>query len=142
MLGALLSRIWNRRKDHRRVAVCMVVRTVDAEGRPYELHSQDISESGIRLRFQKTGLAHFMGRREEVPLEIVLGEGVPPVEVLAQLIWAYDASNGSTVCGWRFCQFERRSRRRLLDFLDHAEAQASESGAGARSRGRDAEATV
>ncbi len=118
MVWNLLGRFWNRRKNRKRIAINVAVRTADAEGRPCEVTSEDISISGIRLRFNEQSLAAFVGHREEVPLEISLEGEALSIQAQARLVWAYNTSGGGTVSGWHFGHFEGNAGRRLQHFLN------------------------
>ena len=118
MVWNLLGRFWNRRKNSERIAVNLVVRTVDSAGKPCEVTSDDVSISGIRLRFGDRGLAEFVGHREHVPMEIHLETEALSVQVQARLVWAYNTADGDTVSGWHFGHFEGSAARRLRSFLD------------------------
>ena len=123
MLGKLLEKFWNRRKDRRRISLRLEVRTTDPEGEPYDVMSEDVSDRGVRLRFEETGLSRVVGHRDEVPLEICLQDKMPPVKAQAQLVWAYNTTSGGSVSGWRFVHFKGNARRRLRNYLDQFEAQ-------------------
>ena len=77
---------------------------------------------GIRLVFNESGLAQFAGHREEVPLEICLSNGSPPVNANARLKWAYTTSEGNTVSGWQFVHVPGDAHRRLEAFLSQHES--------------------
>ena len=124
MFGGLLRRLWNRRKDTRRLVTKLVVRGVDSEGEPFECVSEDVSDSGIRLRFDTQSPSQLLGHQEGVPLEIDIREELPPVKVQAQLVWAYDASDGGAMSGWRFVRFKGSARRRLRHYLDRSISEA------------------
>lgn len=117
MLGKIFRKLWNRRSDNQRISLEVVVNTTDPDGHEHQLISEDVSGSGVRLHFEKVGLAHILGHREEIPLEILL-TGQDSIVTQAQLVWAYNTAQGGSVSGWRFVEFSRNSRRRLLDFLD------------------------
>ena len=119
MLEKFLRRIWNRRQDNQRLTLHVPVRTVDPDGNTHEVISEDVSFSGVRLRFEKIGLAMVLGHREEVPLEICLDHDGDAVLAQAQLVWAYNTAQGGSVSGWRFVRFEGNSRARLQHFLEH-----------------------
>ena len=120
MFGGLLRRLWNRRKDRRRLVTKLVVRGVDSEGEPFECVSEDVSDNRIRLRFDTQSPSQLLGHQEGVPLEIDIKEELPPVKVQAQLVWAYAASDGGTMSGWRFVRFKGSARRRLRHYLDRS----------------------
>lgn len=105
------------RKDSKRIPVELVVRTVDTQGQTREGKSKDLSQKGIRLVLNGSGMAQFMGHREEVPLEICLSNGSPPVNANARLKWVYTSFEGDTVSGWQFVHVPVDGRRRLEDFL-------------------------
>ena len=116
----LLRRIWNRRRSRGRVQASLSVRTMDAEGAPIELESEDIGDTGIRLRVFETGLAALMGHREEMPLEIELRDATPAARVDARLVWAYKSAAGATVSGWHFTEFHGDARKAIGEFLKNA----------------------
>ena len=127
MLKSLLWRFLNRRRDSRRVVLHLAVRTTDPEGQPCEVVTEDVSDRGVRLRFDERDLATFVGHRQNVPFELCLEEGLPPVRAEAQLVWTYTAANGGTVCGWQFVHFKGNARRRLRHYLDqHSECDGAE----------------
>lgn len=123
MFWRLLRRFWNRRKEPKRIAIKLLVRAEDANGKRRELWSENVSDSGIRLRLNGSTLAQFVGHREAVPLEVCLEEDADPVRVHARLVWAYNTSDGGTVSGWQFGHFEGDARRRLDRHLDRAAAR-------------------
>ncbi len=118
MLRNLLRKIKNRRKEHTRVDLKLPVKTADLDGRAFELESENISDSGIRVRSAVPNLAEFVGHREQVPLDIHLGETGEVARIQARLVWAYHTSEGGTVSGWQFGQFEGDAERMLLDCLN------------------------
>lgn len=117
MLEKLFRKIWNRRGAATRVQLHITVKTEDPEGQLHEVVSEDISDSGVRLRFEKVGLAKVLGHREEVPLQLFIGDDESPIEALAQLVWAYNTVQGGSISGWRFVNFSGGSARRLQSFL-------------------------
>ncbi|MDP6039292.1 MAG: PilZ domain-containing protein [Candidatus Latescibacteria bacterium] len=120
MVGRVLRKLWNRRKDNQRVSLEVVVNTTDPDGHEHQLMSEDMSASGVRLRFEKVGLARILGHREEIPLEISLANE-DTIVTQAQLVWAYNTAQGGSVSGWRFVDLAGSARRRLLDFFDAQE---------------------
>jgi c-di-GMP-binding flagellar brake protein YcgR len=122
MFEKFLRKVWNRRNTATRVSLHITVKTQDPDGNLHEMISEDISDSGVRLRFEKVGLATVLGHREEVPLQLCLENEEIPIEALAQLVWAYNTSQGGSISGWRFVNFNSGAERRLHSFLD---AQAS-----------------
>lgn len=118
MLQRWLRKVWNRRQDTCRVSVHVPVFVADPEGNRHEGISEDVSDSGVRLRFDKVALARVLGHREDVPLDIRLSQDIDPVQAQAQLIWAYNTVQGGSVSGWRFVQFRGNSQAQLCAFLD------------------------
>ena len=118
MLRHIFGKLWNRRKKQDRITLELAVKSVDSEGNQHELRSEDVSESGVRLRFKQANLGSFIGHREEVPLEILIEQDGDSVHVRAQLIWAYDTSNGGTLSGWQFRHFEDDGLNKLRNLLD------------------------
>ncbi len=121
MLSKLMKKIWNRRKDKRRMILSLPVRAIDAEGNSHEVISDDLSDRGVRIRVNEDHLKSIVGHREEIPLEIVLKEDVPPLKAQAELMWAYNTPQGGSVSGWRFVHFKGNARRRLRSYLDEFE---------------------
>ena len=117
MFEKLIRKIWNRRATSNRVTLQITVKTQDPEGTFHEVMSEDISESGVRLRFEKVGLTKVLGHREEVPLQLFLEDEADPIDALAQLVWAYNTAQGGSISGWRFVTFEGGAERRLQSFL-------------------------
>lgn len=117
MFEKLFRKVMNRRKTSDRVKLVVTVKTQDPEGNLHEVVSEDISDSGVRLRFEKVGLATILGHREEVPLQLFLNAEDQPVQANAQLVWAYNTVQGGSISGWRFVNFEGGSLRRLQDFI-------------------------
>lgn len=117
MFEKLLRKVWNRRSPSVRVPLRITVKTQDPVGNFHEVVSEDISDSGVRLRFEKVGLAMVLGHREEVPLELCLENEATPIHALAQLVWAYNTAQGGSISGWRFVNLEGGAERRLQSFL-------------------------
>ena len=117
MFEKFLRKIWNRRSPSVRVPLRISVKTQDPDGNFHEVVSEDISDSGVRLRFEKVGLAMVLGHREEVPLELCLEDDDTPIHALAQLVWAYNTAQGGSISGWRFVNLEGGSERRLQNYL-------------------------
>lgn len=117
MLARWLGKVWNRRQDNRRVSLHIPVVASDPKGNRHEGLSEDVSASGVRLRFEKVGLAQVMGHREDVPMEIRISQDADPIQAQAQLIWAYNTAKGGSVSGWRFVQFQGNCQTRLRAFL-------------------------
>lgn len=122
MFGNLLGKLWNRRNDRRRLALSLTIRATGAAGRLFEGVSEDISDSGVRLRSAEQSPAQLLGHQDLVEMEIDPQEGALPVKVKAELIWAYPASQGGTMSGWHFAHFRGNARRRLRAYLDACEA--------------------
>lgn len=118
MFEKLLRKIWNRRATSNRVSLQITVKTQDPDGKFHEVTSEDISESGVRLRFEKVGLTTVLGHREEVPLQLLLEEDDDPIDTSAQLVWAYNTAQGGSISGWRFVNFDGGAERRLQSFLN------------------------
>lgn len=116
MVGKVLSKLWNRRKSSDRVTCEVVVWATDPDGVGHEVVSEDISSTGVRLKFEKVGLARVLGHREEVPLEINLPDD-GSFSTQGQLVWAYNTSQGGSISGWRFVDMGGNSRKRLSEFL-------------------------
>ncbi|MDA0709074.1 MAG: PilZ domain-containing protein [bacterium] len=121
MFEKLIRKVWNRRSPSLRLPLNVSVKTQDPEGNMHEVVSEDISDSGVRLRFEKVGLTKVMGHREEVPLQLCLEEDEKPIETLGQLVWAYNTAHGGSISGWRFVNFDSSSARRLQKFLNAQE---------------------
>ena len=117
MLGKLIRRWWNRRKINDRIPFQVVVKATDPEGVGHEVVSEDISSTGVRLRFEKVGLARILGHREEIPLEICLSD-THTFSTQGQLVWSYNASQGGSISGWRFVDLGGTSRRLLAEFIE------------------------
>lgn len=126
MFGNLLRKLWNRRKDRRRLALSLTIRATGAGGRPFEAISEDISDSGVRLRSAGQSAAQLLGHQDLVEMEVNLKEGALPVKVQARLIWAYSASQGGAMSGWCFAHFRGNARRRLRAYLDACETDMDE----------------
>jgi c-di-GMP-binding flagellar brake protein YcgR len=118
MFKKFLRKLWNRRNTAIRVTLHIIVKTQDPDGEIHEVISEDISDSGVRLRFEKVGLSAVLGHREEVPLQLFLPDDDSPIETLAQLVWAYNTSQGGSISGWRFVNFDSGSEARLNNFLE------------------------
>ena len=112
-----IRKVWNRRTTAKRVVLHITVKTQDPDGNWHEVISEDVSESGVRLRFAKVGLAMVLGHREEVPLELLLENEETPIKAQAQLVWAYNTAQGGSISGWRFENFDGNSQRRLQTFV-------------------------
>jgi c-di-GMP-binding flagellar brake protein YcgR len=117
MFEKIIRKVWNRRATATRVVLHITVKTQDPDGNFHEVTSEDVSESGVRLRFEKVGLAMVLGHREEVPLQLFIEDQDKPLEALAQLVWAYNTAQGGSISGWRFVNFDGNSERRLQTFL-------------------------
>ena len=100
------------------------VKTTLATGDDLEVMSEDVSERGIRLRFQDYGIADILGHRDEIPMEIFLEEEVPPLNVQAKLMWAFAPSGGGAVSGWEFLELKGRSLRRFRTFIDRSDGKS------------------
>ena len=74
------------------------------------MHSEDLSDNGIRLRFDGLSLGPFLGYREKISLEFQLDAQEAPVRGQARLVWAYAAVEGGMVSGWQFVSFEGESQ--------------------------------
>ena len=99
------------------------MRTTSASGDDLEILSEDVSEQGIRLRFDDHGIADILGHRDELPMEIYLESAVAPVNVQAKLVWAFAPSGGGAVSGWEFLELKGRSLRRFRTFIDRSEGR-------------------
>ncbi|HCK09900.1 MAG TPA: hypothetical protein DHW45_08490 [Candidatus Latescibacteria bacterium] len=102
MINRLVRKILNRRQTSSRYPVNLKVKTTIASGDDLEIVSEDLSERGVRLRFESHGLAYVLGNQDELPMEIFPEEKVPSVNVQARLIWAFTPVNGGAVSGWEF----------------------------------------
>ena len=118
MFCDFLRRIWSRRKASRRVEVRLAVRILGLNDQQFEVESEDIGDTGIRIRIEGAGLASVLEHREEVPLEITLKEDSQPISVDGRLIWAYRSSNGDTICGWQFVRYHDGAQESIASFLD------------------------
>ena len=116
----MVRKILNRRETSSRYPVNLKVKTTSARGDDLEIVSEDVSERGVRLRFENLGLADVLGNQDELPMEIFLEEKVPPVNVLARLTWALTPANGGVVSGWKFLDLKGRSLRRFRTFIDRS----------------------
>ena len=99
------------------------MRTTSATGDDLEVMSEDVSERGIRLRFEDYGIADILGHRDELPMEIFLEAEVPPVKVQAKLMWAFAPSGGGAVSGWEFLELKGRSLRRFRSYIDRSDGK-------------------
>ncbi|MDP6778462.1 MAG: PilZ domain-containing protein [Candidatus Latescibacteria bacterium] len=122
MLRKWLGRLWNQREASTRVPTALVVDTLDCDGQPHTGETEDVSETGIRLRFQRADIAGLIGHRELVPQEIRLDPEGDPVAVQSRLVWAYNASDGGTVCGWQFLHYEEDAHDRLREFVERSDS--------------------
>ena len=121
MLSRIYRKLVNRRKESERVPLALRVQTTDSDGQAIEMISEDISETGIRLHFKEWTIADLLGQREEIPLEVFMEAEVPPVKLQARLVWAFNAGQGGSVCGWQFLEFKGRSLRRFRNFIGRTE---------------------
>lgn len=117
MFEKIIRKVWNRRTTAKRVVLHITVKTQDPDGNWHEVVSEDVSESGVRLRFEKVGLAKVLGHREEVPLELFISDEDTPLKAQAQLVWAYNTAQGGSISGWRFVNFDGNSERQLQNFV-------------------------
>ena len=124
MFNRLIRKILNRRQASSRYPVSLRVKTTLATGDDLEVMSEDVSERGIRLRFQDYGIADILGHRDEIPMEIFLEEEVPPLNVQAKLMWAFAPSGGGAVSGWEFLELKGRSLRRFRTFIDRSDGKS------------------
>jgi hypothetical protein len=120
LFNRLIRKILNRRQENSRYPLNLKVKTTTSGGDDLELTSEDVSERGIRIRFQSHGIADILGQREELPMEIFLEAEVPPVSVKAKLMWAFVPSGGGAVSGWEFMELKGRSLRRFRTFVDRS----------------------
>ena len=123
MFNRLIRKLLNRRQTTSRYPLSLKVKTTSATGDDLEVMSEDVSEQGIRLRFEKYGIADILGHRDELPMEIFLEAEVAPVNVQARLIWAFAPSSGGAVSGWEFLELKGRSLRRFRTFIDRSEGK-------------------
>lgn len=123
MINRLLRKFANRRQASSRHPLSLKVRTTSASGDDLEILSEDVSEQGIRLRFDDHGIADILGHRDELPMEIYLESAVAPVNVQAKLVWAFAPSGGGAVSGWEFLELKGRSLRRFRTFIDRSEGR-------------------
>ena len=123
MFNRLIRKLLNRRQDASRYQLNLKVKTTSAVGDDLEVVSEDVSERGIRIRFQEYGLADILGNRDELPMEIFLETEVAPVSVQARLIWAFAPSEGGAVSGWEFLELKGRSLRRFRTFMDRSKGK-------------------
>ncbi len=117
MFNRLIRRLLNRRQASSRFPLCLRVKTTSATGDDLEITSEDVSESGIRLRFESYGIADILGHRDELPMEIFLEAEVAPVNVQGKLIWAFAPAGGGAVSGWEFVELKGRSLRRFRTYI-------------------------
>jgi hypothetical protein len=89
LINRLIRKLLNRRQDKSQYPLNLKVKTTSAAGDDLEVTSEDMSERGIRIRFQEYGIADILGNRDELPMDIFLEAEVPPVSVQAKLIWAF-----------------------------------------------------
>ena len=78
LFNRLIRKLLNRRQASSRYPASLKVRTTSATGDDLEVMSEDVSERGIRLRFEDYGIADILGHREEITMEIFLEAEVPP----------------------------------------------------------------
>jgi hypothetical protein len=123
LFNRLIRKLLNRRQASSRYPVSLKVRTTSATGDDLEAMSEDVSERGIRLRFEDYGIADILGHREEITMEIFLEAEVPPVNVQAKLMWAFAPSGGGAVSGWEFLELKGRSLRRFRTFIDRSDGK-------------------
>lgn len=123
MINRLIRKVLNRRQDASRLELSLKVKTVSASGDELEVQSKDVSEKGIRLRFDEYSIADILGNRDELPMEIFLEKEVAPVSVQAKLIWAFAPSGGGAVSGWEFMELKGRSLRRFRNFVARTNGQ-------------------
>jgi len=123
LFNRLIRKLLNRRQDASRYQLNLKVKTTSAVGDDLEVVSEDVSERGIRIRFQEYGLADILGNRDELPMEIFLETEVAPVSVQARLIWAFAPSEGGAVSGWEFLELKGRSLRRFRTFMDRSKGK-------------------
>lgn len=123
MINRLIRKILNRRQDKSRHALNLKVKTTSAGGEDLEVVSEDVSERGIRIRFQEYGIADILGNRDELPMEIFLEAEVAPVSVQARLIWAFAPAEGGAVSGWEFLELKGRSLRRFRTYIDRSKGK-------------------
>lgn len=124
MFNRLIRKFLNRRHDASRHPLSLKVKTTSAVGDELEVMSEDVSERGIRLRFDDYGIADILGNRDELPMEIFLEAEVAPVNVQAKLIWAFAPSDGGAVSGWEFIELKGRSLRRFRTFIDRSNGKS------------------
>lgn len=118
MLSRFFRKLVNRRKEADRYPLILRAQTTDASGQMLEVQSEDISEKGIRLKFDTLTIADLLGQLEEISVEVFFEEEVTPVKVQAKLVWALTANDGRCVSGWEFLDLRRRSLRRFRMFID------------------------
>ena len=123
MINRLIRKILNRRQDKSRHTLNLKVKTTSAGGDDLEVVSEDVSERGIRIRFEDYGIADILGNRDELPMEIFLEAEVAPVSVQARLIWAFAPSDGGAVSGWEFLELKGRSLRRFRTYIDRSKGK-------------------
>ena len=124
MFNRLIRKLLNRRQDKSRYPLNLKVKTTSAAGDDFDVTSEDVSERGIRIRFQEHGIAEILGGRDELSMEIFLKAEVPPVSVQAKLIWVFVPSGEGAVSGWEFIELKGRSLRRSRTFVDRTGGRA------------------
>ena len=123
MVNRLVRKVLNRRQTASRYPLTLKVKTTSAMGDDLEIISEDVSEQGIRLRFDAYGIADILGNRDELPMEIFLESEVAPVNVQARLMWAFAPTGGGAVGGWEFSVLKGRSLRRFRTFIDRSQGK-------------------
>ena len=123
MLRDLLRRFWNRRRDRRRLALSLPVRSAGGSGDPLTGISEDVSDNGIRLRSEALGPRQLREQYDASEVAVELEKGAAPIRARAKLVWAYSDGSGGSVSGWHFVSFKGNARRRLRHFLDRCEAE-------------------
>lgn len=123
LINRLIRKLLNRRQDKARYPLNLKVMTTSAVGDNLEVVSEDVSERGIRIRFQEYHLADILGNRDELPMEIFLEAEVAPVSVHARLMWAFAPPDGGAVSGWEFLELKGRSLRRFRTFMDRSKGK-------------------
>jgi hypothetical protein len=128
LINRLIRKFLNRRQASSRIPLSLKVKTTSAAGDELEVMSEDVSERGIRLRFDEYGIADILGHRDELPMEIFVESEVAPVTVQGKLIWAFAPSGGGAVSGWEFMELKGRSLRRFRTLIDQSESKAATTG--------------
>jgi len=123
LVNRLVRKVLNRRQTASRYPLTLKVKTTSAMGDDLEIISEDVSEQGIRLRFDAYGIADILGNRDELPMEIFLESEVAPVNVQARLMWAFAPTGGGAVSGWEFSELKGRSLRRFRTFIDRSQGK-------------------